>query len=206
MPDVVETLRGLSGGPIYVALFLSAAIEYVFPPFPGDLAMLFGVFLAIWRGESPAAVFLTTLAGSAAGAAVVWRVGWWLHGVEERDLRPGSLIARIRPTQEHFDRFTRLVEKYGPAVIAVNRFFPGLRAFFILAAGMARISFLKTMLYAMVSAAAWNAMLFGMAVAAGDNWERVAGYLGTYSVVAVAVASVIIITVSIVFVLNRRRG
>jgi membrane protein DedA with SNARE-associated domain len=203
--DVVEILKGLNGGVIHAALFLAAFFEYVFPPFPGDIAVLFGVFLAVWRGESAAAVFLSTLAGSVAGAAIVWRIGWWLHGVEERGLKPGSLLDRIRPTQEHFDRFTGLVEKYGPAIIMANRFFPGIRAFFILAAGMARIPFWKTMAYATVSAAAWNAMLFFMGKTAGDNWETLAGYLRTYSAIAGAAASVIIVAVIAVCLVRRKR-
>jgi membrane-associated protein len=204
VPDVVEILRGLSGGEIHAALFFAALLEYVFPPFPGDLAMLFGVFLATWRGESPALVFCSTLAGALAGAAAAWRAGAWLRALEERDAPPGGWLARVRPSPERFARFAALVARHGPAVIAVNRFFPGLRAFFILAAGMAGIPFRKTMAYAAVSAALWNALLFSLGKAAGDNWERLAALLAAYSTYAVAAASAIIAAVIVLALIRRR--
>ena len=38
-------------------LFVSALIEYVFPPFPGDTVTLFGAFLAAHQGWSVPLVF-----------------------------------------------------------------------------------------------------------------------------------------------------
>ncbi|MBI5383430.1 MAG: DedA family protein [Verrucomicrobia bacterium] len=196
-------MQSLEGWPAYALLFLAAAIEYVFPPFPGDAAVLLGVFLAVWRGWNCAAVFVSTLLGAVFGAAATWQIGRWLGGLEEKDFPAGSLIARVRPSREGFHRFTALVAKYGPAVIAVNRFFPGLRAFFILAAGMARIPFGKTIFYASVSAFAWNSVLFLAGRALGDNWDVLHAFFRTYTFVAVG-AVCVIIAVFVVVVLVRR--
>jgi membrane-associated protein len=206
VPDFVEILGNLDGWPAYALVFFAAALEYVFPPFPGDAMVLFGVFLSVWRGWNGAAVFISAFLGAVSGAAVTWRIGRWLGALEEKDLPAGSLVARLRPSQEAFRRFTAIVSRYGPVVIAVNRFFPGLRAFFILAAGMARIPFGKTMVFSSLGAFAWNLLLFGAGRTLGDNWDALRTFFKTYTFVAVAALCAIIAAVIVVRRVKTRNG
>ena len=64
-------------GPLiaYCLLFLSAFVENIFPPIPGDTVVLFGAYL-VGRGElSFVPVFLTTVAGSFIGFMAIYYLG-----------------------------------------------------------------------------------------------------------------------------------
>ena len=71
----VKVLCGRKPGPV---LFLSAAIEYLFPPFQGDTVTLFGAFLVATREWSLALVLGAVTLGSLCGAAGDYWLGAWL--------------------------------------------------------------------------------------------------------------------------------
>ena len=68
-----QIIELLSSGPSTigaVVLFITALIEYVFPPFPGDTVTLFGAFLAANGSWSVPLVFTAVTLGSASGSAL----------------------------------------------------------------------------------------------------------------------------------------
>ena len=95
-------------------LCLSACIEYLFPPFPGDTITVFGAFLVARRGWSGPAVFGAVTVGSAIGCMLDYAFGRWLGKTEERwaqraprPLSPAdrfarrALLAPRRPVHRH---------------------------------------------------------------------------------------------------------
>ena len=122
-----------------VVLFLSSLIEYVFPPFPGDVITLFGTYLVVkglWSFGF--AMFLTT-AGSLVGALLDYYLGVYLSSrshklPSEKDKTGFSFL-----TQEKFQLLTSRFRRYGAVYISFNRFLPGIRAFFFVAAGASRM-------------------------------------------------------------------
>ncbi len=83
-------------------------------------------------------------------------------------------------------------ERHGAAYLALNRFTPGIRTLFFVAAGWVGIGWRETMFWSAVSAAAWNGLLVGLGVAVGDNLALLELWLARYAaVVSVIVALVI---------------
>jgi membrane-associated protein len=148
-------------------LGLSALVEYVFPPFPGDTITLFGAFLITARGWSFVGVFGAVLVGSGAGAMA----DFWLGKVLQRRHIGGDRLRAL------VDRFQR----HGEAYIVLNRFLPGVRALFFVAAGMANMRWTRVLLWAMVSAALWNLLLIAIGSAVGANFEALLRFFATYS-------------------------
>ena len=176
----MEAHEGPSG---YVALGLASLIEYVFPPFPGDTVALVGVFLAATAGWSWTAVYLALNLGSVLGAMSAYAAG---RAAARREVRPRWLQtprveAALREIEARF-------EAHGAIVIALNRFVPALRAFFFIAAGLARMNALAVLLWGAVSACAWNALLLLLGFVVGSNWALLARVVGTYSWAAVLLA------------------
>ena len=132
-------------------LFLSSLIEYVFPPFPGDVITLFGTYLVV-RGlwSFTFAMTLTTI-GSLVGAAMDYGIGRWLGGRADRLPSDAERRRWVPLTREKFDILSAKFKRYGLVYIAINRFLPGIRAFFFVAAGAARMSFVKVMIFAAIS-------------------------------------------------------
>ena len=189
--------QGLLG---YVILGLSAMVEYIFPVFPGDTVTLFGAFLVTRYGWSLGLSFASVLAGSAVGAMLDFYVGRWMgqRYRQGRFLRSEAIRARVERVLESFRR-------HGEIYVALNRFLPAIRAVFFLAAGMARLRPARVLFFAMVSAAAWNALIIGVGYAVGANWERLLEVFRTYSVVSWVLVGAVVAGVVAFRIFTKRR-
>ena len=166
-------------------LGLSAFIEYVFPPFPGDTITLLGAFLITAHGWSFPLVFLVVLAGSGAGALCDFWLGLWLKRRELANAaKHPAASAKLAKLVERFRR-------HGAVYLVINRFLPGVRALFFVAAGMAGLRARAVLFWALVSAALWNLLLIAIGCTVGRNFGALRHFLATYStVVWIALATI----------------
>lgn len=169
MEELLDTIGSNEGAVAYLLLACSAALEYIFPPFPGDTVTLFGAFLVGARGWSLPAVFFVVTVGSVAGAALDYAIGVSL--ARERT-EGGFLVRRWAKAQDRIDPVIKTLKKRGPAFLVINRFLPGVRAFFFVAAGMAGLRLRAVLFYAALSALLWNALIVAAGLALGSSWER----------------------------------
>lgn len=184
-----------------VLLGLSALIEYVFPPFPGDTVTLFGAFLVTRYDWSLPLVFFSVMVGAGIGAMADYAVGVWMG----RRYREGRLLTRPamrRRIEQVLDNFRR----YGEAYVMLNRFLPAVRAVFFLAAGMAGLRAHRVLIFALLSAAAWNALIIGTGYAVGANWDRLREIFSTYSLVIWIVLGGLVLLLSGRWLIRRRRS
>lgn len=199
MPELAEHLRTLLStgeSPLgYLVLFLSSLIEYIFPPFPGDTVTLFGAFLAANADWNTLLVFAVVTVGSLSGSYIDYLIGKRLgkKPIEELHGRARAARQRMTPIVEQF-------EKRGAVYIALNRFLPGIRAFFFIAAGAARLPLGKVMLFGTLSAGAWNGLIIATGFALGKNWQRLVELFETYTTIAWLFVLGIVIAVIIVVV------
>ena len=181
-------------------LCLSACIEYLFPPFPGDTITVFGAFLVARRGWSGPAVFGAVTVGSAVGCMLDYAFGRWLGKTEERWTR--GRLKRFRP---QIDGLVEKFRRHGGLYIAINRFIPSLRGLFFIAAGMARLRWWVVLLYGTLSALLWNALLLLLGVTVGESWDRLVSLFETYGL-AFWCLVVIAVVALVVRHYARRRG
>jgi membrane protein DedA with SNARE-associated domain len=176
----------------FVVLFFASIIEYVFPPFPGDTIFLFGAFLAgrdilpIWL------VYCSGSLGSLAGSLGIYALGR-SKGRDYFIRKNFSFFSadRVRALEKRFAR-------WGGVIIAANRFAPGFRPFFFVAAGIARMPALAVAAYSLVSIAAWNFGIFYLGYHLGQRWEEMKAFVRVYStVVFVFIAAAVVIYVVI---------
>jgi membrane protein DedA with SNARE-associated domain len=148
----------------------SALIEYVFPPFPGDTITLFGAVLITAHDWNFAAVYASVLLGSVGGSLLAFYFG---GAIQRRRARADGAIDRL------IERF----ERHGPIYLVVNRFLPGFRAVFFVAAGLANMPVRAVVVYGLVSAALWNLLIIGVGSAIGANFETLESWLTRYMIV-----------------------
>jgi membrane protein DedA with SNARE-associated domain len=164
------------------------ALENLFPPIPSELILPFAGFL-VGRGELgflPALVAST--AGSLFGALILYALGRW--GGRNLILRYGSFL---HVKEADLDRAEGWFDKYDEWVVLFGRMVPGVRSVVSIPAGMLGTPFLRFVLLTTAGSAAWNALLLGAGWYLGDNWQQIAGVLGSISnfvLVLVAVALV----------------
>lgn len=195
--EILAWLETHEGPWAYAVLALACLVEYVFPPFPGDTIALFGVFLAVRAGYSKWAVFAALNVGAMVGGLVAYGFGCALlrTGRRPRFLRTVRAEEAIATLETHY-------RARGGVYLAVNRFVPALRAFFFVAAGIARVPVWQVIVFGGASAMAWNAVLFVLGWSIGASFETLATWVERYAVVVV----LLLATLVIVFVLRRNRA
>lgn len=182
---LIAWLREIEGPLAYVVIAVASLIEYVFPPFPGDAVALFAVAGTGAAGYDPWGVFAALNVGSIGGGLLAYGAG-----VVARRRRPRFLD---RPSaKKTLDRIEALYAKHGAWVVAVNRFVPGLRGFFFVAAGLFDMPMLAVATLGALSAIVWNALLFGLGHLAGQNITQLTTWLERYGIVALIVLSLAI--------------
>ncbi|ABS24394.1 DedA family protein [Anaeromyxobacter sp. Fw109-5] len=160
-------------------LFAASFVEYVFPPFPGDLVVVLGAWYAVDGALSWPATFVSVTAGAMLGAWIDYRVGAAVGRRLDRRLSGTRSLSA-----ERLLRFEASYRRWGALLLVSNRFFPGVRAFFFLAAGAAGIPLRRVLLYGGLSAALWNAVLLGAGALFARNVEELVHLFEHYTYAA----------------------
>ena len=198
-----EFLHTLEHGPThwaYALVVAASAIEYVFPPVPGDTVVLFAVVLAARAQLNWVMVYGLMTLGAIAGGLIAWAFGVWL--AKHEDHWPGVLR---RPTAtQALDAVRRGYARYGSVYLAINRFLPALRAFFFVGAGLSGMRVGSVIVYGGISALAWNALLLGLGYGLGHNWDAMRAVVERYSAATIVLLSLVVVVLVVRFARRRR--
>jgi len=188
-----------------VVLFCSSLIEYVFPPFPGDVITLFGTWLVVTGYWSFAFALGLVTVGSLVGAALDYWIGVWL-GRRLHKLPSEQEVKGWRPlTREKYELLNKKFLRHGEIYILINRFLPGIRAFFFVVAGAARMPLWKVLLYASISAVVWNTAILAVGYTVGTNWEHLRSLFASYTIVVWCLMG-LVVAAGLIIWLRKRRG
>ncbi len=175
---------------IALAMTLAGALEYIFPPLPGDMITLFGVFLSTQAGVSAPLIFVALFFGSMAGAMITYGVGLSLARASAERQAFWLRSPRIRRAAW---RTANLMRSRGTFLLVTNRFMPAVRAVLFVAAGLAELPWWRVLALGSVSALAWNSAIFAVGFSVGKNWEALLDLFQRYQRVAIVVVAVVIL-------------
>ena len=175
---------GISPLLVYAVVFLGCVLESFFPPWPTDVIALYAGFLAGRGVLDPSTVFGLAVLGTQVGVmAAFWITRRW-----GRVLLSGRMGGYL--PVERLAQLERWFIYYGAPAIAVSRFFPGIRALVMPAAGLARFDTWKVWVYAGLSVLVWNVFVVGLGLLAGTHLDQAKRILVNYNVVAGIVVAV----------------
>ena len=200
--NIIEFLLPQNTLFLYVFLFLSAVIENLFPPIPGDTITVFGAFMVGTGRLGYLPVYLATTIGSVCGFMLLVMVGRLLE--REFFMKKNS---RLFPAQTIISA-EQWFARYGYFVILVNRFLPGIRSVISLVSGMARLNLWYVLLLSLISASIWNLIWIQVGFVLGNNWQTVkeqAGILLKRYNMAAGILLALIITGYIIYRIIRSR-
>jgi len=169
---------------IYTVVFLSCILESFFPPWPTDVLAVYAGFLAGRGRLDPWIVLAVAIAGTQAGVMTTF----WLARRWGPALLAGRLGRLLRA--DRLAQLERWFDRYGVPAVAVSRFFPGIRAMVMPAAGLARFSAWKVLWCVGLSVVVWNALVVGLGVAAGAHLGWAKQVLVGYNTVALVVVAI----------------
>ena len=155
----------------YGILLLSAFLENIVPPIPGDTVVVFSAYL-VGRGLLDIGpVFLATCVGGTAGFLAMYYLGY---------SRGRAFFAGRRGTAK-LAQAERWLSRYGVALILGNRFLSGIRSVIAIGAGIGRMPWPTVVLCGAIGMAVWNGLLLYAGVLVGENWEQVTELLAQYN-------------------------
>jgi membrane protein DedA with SNARE-associated domain len=190
----LHAMGDATNSPVVLAvLMVAAGIEYIVPPFPGDSVTLLGGILVSAFGWNLALVFSAVMIGSVAGSFVAFAFG-------KRLLRRQPAIAT---SDRKLGRIVKQFEKRGSWYLLINRFLPGIRPLFFIAAGLAGMPQRRVLALSAASAALWNAAIMAAGAAVGDNLERLEELLVQYSTGAWIVLFAIALVIGVRAIIRR---
>ena len=190
---ILESLDQTKDAFIYLFLFLSAVIENLFPPVPGDTITAFGAFLVGTGRLDYFYVYFVTTTGSVVGFMTLFLLGkhYGRKYFMERDFRifPASSIQK---TEDWAD-------VYGYWLVLANRFLPGIRSVISIVSGIAKLNTFIVFLISLLSASIWNLIWIHTGYMLGNNWDIVKDRMGSilrqYNIAAGALIILIIVII-----------
>ncbi len=172
----------------YIILMISAFVENVFPPIPGDTVTVIGAYLVSTGKLGFWGVYVSTTVGSVIGFFTMYLLGLKLGTrlLKTRWVRKAFNPQRIEKVEHWFAR-------YGYWVIAANRFLSGTRSVVSLFAGFFALRWYWVLVLSFVSAFIWNGLLIYAGYLVGVNWEKITILIKQYNqwvliIMALAVA------------------
>jgi membrane protein DedA with SNARE-associated domain len=174
---------------VYSVVFVSCIVESFFPPWPTDVIALYAGFLAGRGLLTPGVVLAVAIAGTQVGVMTVF----WLARRFGRAVLAGP-VGRFVPI-ERLDQLEVWFARYGAPAIAISRFFPGIRALVMPAAGLAGFAAWKVWVFAGASVILWNVFVVGIGLFAGSHLEGAKRLLVQYNLVAGVIVGAVVVAI-----------
>ncbi len=199
MEEAIRELGQQSAWWAYGLLFLSAFIENVFPPIPGDTVTLVGAYFVGTGKLDFWAVYFSTTAGSVLGFMTLYSLAYWLEWQILQKYRPGWI------RKSHLDRVERWFRRYGYGIILANRFLSGARSVISIVAGLSRLNGLLVLAAATISVLLWNGLLIYLGAFIGKSWEEVVQYVKFYNQIILIGLGILLLGYAMVYWQQRRK-
>jgi membrane protein DedA with SNARE-associated domain len=172
----------------WIGLLLVAALawlEYVFPPVPGDSTMLLACFMAGAGALPTTATIAACVGGSVMGALTAYLLG--------ARLGQSYFFLRSAWARGELKKLERGLQRFGPKLLVMNRFLPGIRAVFLYGAGIGRLPWRPVLIYSTISNVLWVALISWGGTRLGSSWEEVQGVFRRYVLVIGGILTVYVV-------------
>ncbi len=185
--QILEFIRSQNEFIIYGILLVSAFIENVFPPFPGDTVTLAGAYLAGEGNIAYIGVLLSVVIGGIVGAMTLYVLGKvsgrpFFETGRGRYLIKGSL-----------HRIEMKFDKYGSGIILTSRFIPGIRSAIAVTAGIVKYDVYRMAVLSTISIFLWTGMLMGLMIYFKSNWRLIAHLISHFNIVFLIIGALLLI-------------
>ena len=183
----------------YTMLFISAYIENVFPPIPGDTVTLIGAYFVGTGNLNYFGVLISTTLGSVLGFMTLFLFAYWLEWkvIEKYNFKWMQ--------RSHIDKVQTWFQKYGYWVIFVNRFLSGVRSVISFTAGLSKLRIGRVLLLSLLSAIVWNGLLISAGAFIGDHWENIVKYLKLYNQIIIGGLIIFALAYLVYFLIFKKR-
>ncbi|MDT7879681.1 MAG: DedA family protein [Candidatus Hydrothermia bacterium] len=165
----------------YVGVMVLMAMESMIFPVPSEAVMPFTGFLVYEEKFSWIGVFIFSTLGSIIGSSISYLMG--LYGGRAFILKYGKYFLLEK---EHLEITEKFFSKYGEITILISRFIPVVRHLISIPAGMARMNFMKFIIFTTIGASAWNMFLAYVGYILKSNWKEIMKYSKVFDLIVIS--------------------
>ncbi len=189
-------VEGLISSMGYTGLGITMFLENVFPPIPSEIVLPLAGSLTLTGRFTILGVVFFGMLGSLAGAYLFYGLGKWL-GIENIRKLVGKIGKYMLITVEDFDNSLDWFNKHGELVIFFGRMVPIIRSLISIPAGVASMNMVRFTIFTIAGTSLWNFLLAYGGKLLGQQWPKIADWIGTYQnvVIVLAVAAVVVFVV-----------
>ena len=190
LSHLVEELAGLVESIVLTAglpgIVLIAFLENVFPPIPSEFLYPLAGKLAYDGQVSLLMVILAGAIGSLIGSSMFYAMGYRLGNARIRELlsRYGTLQLwrfRLTPvTPEDYDKALSAFHRRGGTIVLISRTMPVIHSIISIPAGVARMNYLKFVIYTFLGSLLWIVPTVLVGYILGSQWETALYLLDVY--------------------------
>lgn len=185
-----------------VGVGLLIALENIFPPLPSELILPFAGFAAARGDLNIYLAWFAATVGALAGALVLYGLGAVVGYDRLHELAGNRWF--ILFGQKDLERGEKVFERFQGPIVFAGRCVPLIRSVVSVPAGIARMPLGRFCLYTALGAGVWNAIFIYAGSVAGENYERIEGYVKPVSYVVLAVLLVLAVAL-VVRTIRRKR-
>lgn len=181
---VLSVLHDIGTLPFWVLLifgFLSAFVELVFPPYPGQTVILAFGFLAGSQaslGHSALWLMLMFLLGTFAGSVLVYEIG----RAKGKSVLEWKFVHFFISHKELL-RGEKIAHKFGTWAVFLAKFIPGIGALAVLLTGVFGLKRSRILMCLGLTATVHSMALFWVGRTVGESRDKIAEFGHTYNVV-----------------------
>jgi len=186
---------------VYALIAVTCVVENFFPPSPSDVFVAMAAFLSHRGTYDPLTIAATAWVAGVCGAAIVYAIAR-----RYSDAFAVSRIGRklLPPSATGF--LLKEYGRYGAFGILITRMLPGFRSVVAPFAGLAGLSFPRTLIPIAIACAIWYPLITWIGARLGSEWDAIVAILGRLNR-ALGIAALVVLLALIIGVLwwKRRR-
>jgi len=192
----------MQADPVLIYLFIAgyAILEVVFPPFPGDVLVVFGGYLAGRRGLPAFWMIIAGIVG-----CMVALFGAYMLGRFGRDLIAKSRFLHKYIPPKSLQQAEGWFVRYGKWILIISRFLPAIRSPLVVVAGMAKTEPVSSMILLLISVSVNVTIMVMGGKLLGENWSLVVDWLSYFGWALLALLAILLL-IWLIGVARRRKA
>lgn len=177
--DLINFFVGKNTFFVYVLFFISSFTQIVFPPYPGDVVLIFqGYVTVINSSYNIYLIYINAMLGTMAGSLLLYHLGY----------KNGEKVFQYKLvnkfiSHKNWNRGRKLFEEYGVMAIFISKFIPGVNAIIIILSGVFKTKRYLAYTGFLLSTIVHHFVLVIIGRFLGNNMDYVKNIIHTYNVV-----------------------
>ncbi|TWI52956.1 DedA family protein [Halalkalibacter nanhaiisediminis] len=184
----------------YIGLIIALILGIIGLPIPDEILLTYVGYIVSQGKMSYFSTILCAFIGATAGISISYLLGSKLGSPFLEKFGP-----KLHLTEKRMNTTKRLFHTFGPYLLFIGYFIPGVRHITAYLAGINSLPYKRFALYAYSGALLWGFTFITLGKKLGDHWVEVEHYFAIYSVYLILFVIIIVIVGYLYWIKNESK-